>query len=81
MKFAGIEHKWEKITNVFIVVGIIVTFFFYYYDIGFSFFDVFVSTGEVGLFFLVLVGICHLIARLGHMGEQHYLKDNRPWRK
>ena len=76
------EHRWEKKTNTAIIIGIVITIIFYYYKINFTipFVDFYVSAVEVGIFSLVVVGICHLIARLGHKGEQHFFKKNRSWR-
>jgi hypothetical protein len=83
LKFAGFEHRWEKKTNIAIILGIIVSCLFYYFKWSFMipFIGFNVTAVEVALFFLVLIGFCHLIARMGHEGEQHFLKDSRIWRK
>jgi hypothetical protein len=76
LKFASAEHRWERRTNYVIVAGIIVTGLAYYYNFEY----LSLSASELGLFFLVLIGLVHLIARLSHKGEQFFLKSSRPWK-
>jgi len=84
LSWGGREHRWERRTNYALLIGIIITGLFYYYR--FSLTIPFVPlptlrTGEMGLFFLVIAGICHLFARISHSAEQSNMKDSRPWRK
>jgi hypothetical protein len=83
LKFAGIEHRWERRTNYMLLIGILITGLFYYFHWVFSipYYDFSVSTAEIGLFFLIVIGIFHLFARLSHGGEQLLLKNSRPWRR
>jgi len=81
LKLARVEHNWERKTNIAIVLGLSITCVFYYFRWKFIVFNIGISASEVGIFFLVIIGICHLIARLGHTGEQHFLKNTRRWKK
>ena len=72
LAFAKIEHRWERRTNYALLLGILIVGFMYYYKMKYL--------PEVALFFLVLSGFFHLIARVGHSGEQYFFKKRRPWR-
>jgi hypothetical protein len=80
-KFASVEHRWEKRTNYVIIMGIIITGVAYFYNLRYIIYNYTLSAAELGILFLLLTGFVHLIARLGHKGEQFFLKKYRPWRK
>lgn len=81
LKFAMVEHRWERRTNYVLLIGITVGLGLYYYDLKYVFFDFPINSSTSSLFFLCLAGFVHLIARLGHSGEQIAFKSQRPWRK
>jgi len=84
LAWGGREHRWERRTNYALLIGIIITGLFYYYNWSFTvpFLPLpTLRTGEMGLLFLILAGICHLFARISHSGEQFNLKGSRSWRK
>jgi len=66
-----IEHKWERRTNWAILGGIVFSIILYYIDFN--------ATDQVAIFFLVLSGICHSVARISHSIEKRKMKDARPW--
>jgi len=67
-KWAKREHIWEKRTNGVIIVSIGISFSAYYFGI---------YPSKISLFFLLLIGFFHGIARFCHKMEQHYLKEMR----
>jgi len=67
-RWAKREHIWENHTNKAIVIGLTTTGLGYYYHL---------YPAELGLSFLLLIGFTHLIARISHKMEQHYLRDMR----
>lgn len=81
LKLAMYEHRWENYTNYAIITGILITGVAAYYRFGVEYNDYTVSSTEIGLVSLAIVGLCHLIARIGHKGEQILMRDSRPWVK
>jgi len=82
LKFAMVEHRWERRTNYVLLIGIAVVLYMFYFNMKYIPYVPFsISAIEVALGFLILAGFVHLIARLGHKGEQFAFKSQRPWRK
>ncbi len=67
-RFAKREHIWEKRTNGVIIISISISCTAYYFDI---------YPAEISIFFFLIIGFTHGIARFCHKMEQHYLKDMR----
>jgi hypothetical protein len=76
-KFARFEHIWERRTNYALLSGITLVSAMYYINLKMMSLPYMVETA---LFFLGLSCFCHLLARIGHLGEQKLLKKFRPWR-
>jgi len=80
-KFAMVEHRWERRTNYVLLIGIAVGLGLYYYDLNYVVFGFPINSSTCSLAFLCLAGFVHLIARLGHSGEQIAFKSQRSWRR
>lgn len=68
-----IEHRWERRTNYAILGGLVITILSYYIQLD--------ATEQIAIFFFVLIGLFHLIARVSHIVEKRKMKDVRPWVK
>ena len=67
-KWAKREHKWETRTNGLMIICVTLVWLAYHYK---------TFSAEFGLISVTLISFVHLIARICHKMEQHYLRDMR----
>lgn len=67
-RWAKREHNWENRTNGLMVICLVIVYVAYYYKI---------YPAEFGVLSITLITVVHMIARLCHRMEQHYLRGMR----